>query len=92
MANSSAHQTLPANRSSQNSGVNRSMSFNDSLGMRRSLAQSMNSLNAGVTTTRGQSSGKSSVQRLIDTFENENRRHSEEFHRINSELRVSHFI
>lgn len=65
------------------------MSFNDSLGLRRSLAQSMGSLVAQGRQQASSSGGRSSIQRLIDTFETENRRHFEEFQRINSELRVS---
>lgn len=65
------------------------MSFNDSQGMRRSLAQSMVCLGSVGAQPSRQAGGRSSVQRLIDTFENENRRHFEEFQRINNELRVS---
>lgn len=66
------------------------MSFNDSSGIRRSLAQSMVCLGTvGSQSIRQSGSGRSSVQRLIDTFETENRRHFEEFQRINNELRVS---
>jgi hypothetical protein len=68
------------------------MSFNESHGMRRSLAQSMGSLTMAIPHSSRVSNGKSSVQRLIDTFENENRRHFEEFQRINNELRVSEVI
>lgn len=36
----------------------------------------------------GESPPKSSVQRLIDTFETENRRHFAEFERVNNDLKV----
>ncbi|KAI1723516.1 zinc finger, c3HC4 type (RING finger) domain-containing protein [Ditylenchus destructor] len=83
------------------SNVNRSVSFNDSnitkhripgtsigrtpshcSALRRYLAD-QHLVNNNIIISQP----KSSVQRLIDTFENENRRHFEEFQRINDELR-----
>ncbi|KAI6223754.1 Viral A-type inclusion protein [Aphelenchoides fujianensis] len=68
-------------------GVNRSMSFNDSLALRRSFPSASTIGGMSGAYYLPQRTVKSSVQRLIDTFENENRRHFEEFQRINSELR-----
>ncbi|KAI1723075.1 zinc finger, c3HC4 type (RING finger) domain-containing protein [Ditylenchus destructor] len=101
IALSSSTSNLAGLTNSNISNVNRSVSFNGnnitkhripgtSIGrtpshcsaLRRYLAD-QHLVNNNIIISQP----KSSVQRLIDTFENENRRHFEEFQRINDELR-----
>ncbi|KAI6186992.1 RING-type domain-containing protein [Aphelenchoides besseyi] len=85
---SSRESTRSSSSDRHTHGVNRSMSFNDSFALRRSFPSASSTLGQlSGTYYSPQRTVKSSVQRLIDTFENENRRHFEEFQRINNELR-----
>jgi hypothetical protein len=68
-----------SSRESGSSAINRSMSFNDSSALRRfPSSHSMYPQHQQKT---------SSIQRLIQTFEDQNRQNFEEFQRINSEMR-----
>lgn len=81
--------TLERNKKASSSNIGRSPSHCSAL--RRYLAD-QHLASAGNSPLAMGQQPKSSVQRLIDTFENENRRHFDEFQRINDELRVGWFV